>query len=218
METLQTSSFVNMGARSASTLIAPVSLRVGFDLDGVWHDFAASLRTFLLVAYAARPFGDGTYPDPTHWDFWKDWGMTLREFLQACHEGVDAGIVFNHDPHEGTRDVFDAIHAAGHTIHVATDRQFGTNGASESLTRSWLDRHGLHFDSLTFTADKTVVKTDIFIEDKPENYAALDEAGTEVWLITRPWNEYFTASRRLREIGEYPGKVSCLSERRHTQH
>ena len=213
METLRISSLLSAGETRTRTPLAPVSLRVGFDLDGVWHDFAASLRTFLVTYHADRPFGDGTYPEPTNWDFWKDWGMTLNEFLQACHEGVDAGIVFNHDPHPGTRAVFDAIHAAGHTIHIATDRPFGTNGASETLTRSWLDRHKLHFDSLTFTADKTVVKADIFIEDKPENYVSLAKAGTEVWLVDRPWNAYFIASRRLRDIREFPDKVARLSER-----
>ena len=222
METLCTDTFqVDKAVRAATSVtsrgldMSGTSLRVGVDLDGVWHDFAGSLRYFLQTSHANKPFGDGTYPEPLRWDFYLDWGLTLEDFLQACHDGVDAGIVFSHgDPNEGSREVFESIRAAGHSIHVVTDRPFGTNGASEAATRSWLDHHGLAFDSLTFSGDKTIVNTDIFIEDKPENYTALDACGVEVWLVNRAWNESFDAERRLNNINEYVGKVADLAERK----
>ena len=60
----------------------------------------------------------------------------------------------------------------------------------------WLHRHGLHFDSLTFSADKTVVSLDVMVDDKIANYDALETAGVEAWLLTRPWNQHDKTPRR----------------------
>jgi hypothetical protein len=199
-------------------LILP-SLRVGMDLDGVHYNFANSVRHFLLTHYADKPFGDGTYPDPHRWDFFLDWGMDVKTFIRICHEGADAGIIFKFGrTFDGlSKWVFDQIHKDGHTIHVATDRSFGQNGISETHTREFLEVEALHHDSLTFTSDKTSVPTDIFIEDKVENYVALDAAGVEVWLVTRPWNLHLEGARRIDSIVEYPGKVRALARRRATE-
>lgn len=205
----------NSLASSIPGLILP-ALHVGMDLDGVHYNFAKSVRHFLLTHYADKPFGDGTYPDPECWDFFKAWGMNVKQFVQVCHEGADAGIIFVYG---GTycgnsKAVFDEIHADGHFIDVETDRSFGANGISEDHTREFLASEGLHYDSLTFTSDKTSVPTDIFIEDKVENYLALDAVGTEVWLVNRPWNLHLEGARRIDSITEYPAKVRDLATRR----
>lgn len=183
-------------------------IRVGIDLDGVFYNFGASVRHFLHTHYADNPFGNGNYPDPHRWDFFLDWGLTLPEFLRVCNEGVDAGIIFNWgDPFEDSQAAFRQIQMAGHSLHAVTDRSFGTGTASQYATHDWLTRHGLRCDSVTFSSDKTVADVDIYIDDKVENYLALDTAGTEVWLLDRPWNQHLDAERRLSHISEYVQKV-----------
>lgn len=173
-------------------------MRVGIDLDGVCYNFGASVREYLN--HAGIRFHHEC-PDPRRWEFYEDWGITLPEFLTHCHRGVEAGIIFTHgDPYPNTREAFQWIKAAGHTIHIVTDRSFGKAGASESATRAWLDQHDLPFDSLTFTADKTCVKLDAMVDDKPENYAALDAAGVDVHLLTRPWNQHVEGARRVLDL------------------
>lgn len=163
------------------------SLRIGIDLDGVCYDFSASVREY-LVNYAASHRLEAT-PPATRWEFYEDWGLDFDGFVATCHDGVDAGIVFSHgEPYPNTAEAFARIKAAGHTIHVVTDRSFGSNGASEAATRTWLDCHGLPFDSLTFSADKTVVRLDAMIDDKLANYDALEAAGVDAYLLSRPWN------------------------------
>lgn len=176
-------------------------MRVGIDLDGVCYDFAGSLREFLVSAGVRFKH---QCPNPTRWEFYEDWGFTLKEFLTWCHRGVEAGTVFTHgDPFLGVREAFERIKAAGHSIHIVTDRSFGKHGASEAATRRWLDSHGLPFDSLTFTPDKTVVRLDTMVDDKLANYEALTEAGVRTWLLTRPWNQEDDDRNRVLDLLHY---------------
>lgn len=172
--------------------------RIGIDLDGVCYDFAASLREYCIQACLRFKH---ECPDATRWEFYEDWGFSLDEFLIACHRGVEAGVIFTHgDPYPNVREAFDRLRAAGHTIHIITDRSFGREGASEAATRGWLDRHGLRFDSLHFTADKTIVKVDAMVDDKLANYDALDAAGVNVWLHKRPWNKDGVSRRTVLDL------------------
>lgn len=172
-------------------------MKVGVDLDGVCYDFAGSLRAY-LDTLGGLPHG---YPEPTRWEFYEDWGFDLQGFLSLCHDGVDAGVIFSYgEPYPNTAEAFAWIKAAGHSIHIVTDRSFGANGASEAATRAWLDCHGLPFDSLTFSPDKTIVRLDVMVDDKPENYAALTAAGVDAWLLTRPWNKHVEGAQRVLDL------------------
>jgi FMN phosphatase YigB (HAD superfamily) len=170
-------------------------MRVGIDLDGVCYDFAASVREYLCNT--AGTHDPEVCTDPQRWEFYEDWGLDLAAFLDAFHAGVDAGVIFTHgDPHTNTAEAFARIKAAGHSIHIVTDRAMGSPGASEAATAAWLDRHGLPFDSLTFSPDKTVVNLDVMVDDKLSNYDALEAAGVRAYLLTRPWNQHDPAPRR----------------------
>lgn len=181
-------------------------LRVGMDLDGVNYDFAASLGRFLLsTGYPAD-----LMTDPMRWEFYRDWGMTDVEFVAACNAGVDAGIVFRTGGTlPGAADAWRRIRAAGHEIHSVTDRAFGTGDKSEQNTIEWAAEEGLLYDSLTFSADKTVVPTDVFVEDKLENYDALTAAGRVVYLIDQPWNRIpgGDTRRRIASISDYADSI-----------
>lgn len=170
-------------------------MRVGIDLDGVCYNFSASVREYLCNV--AGTHAVTRCPEPTRWEFYEDWGLSLGEFIDVCNAGVDQQIIFTHgEPYQGVTEAFHLIRSAGHTIHVVTDRSFGTNGASEAATRAWLDRYGLRFDSLTFAADKTVVRLDVMVDDKLGNYDSLEAAGVEAYLLSRAWNQHDTTPRR----------------------
>ena len=170
--------------------------RIGIDLDGVCYDFAASLRH-----YVQDHLGHHETPEPIRWEFYEDWGFDNTQFIDICHAGVDAGIVFSHgEPLPGVHDAFIRIKGAGHTIHIVTDRSFGRAGASESATRAWLDIHDLPFDSLTFSADKTIARVDAMVDDKLANYDALAAAGVDAYLVTRPWNKQPDNRQRVLDL------------------
>lgn len=174
-------------------------MRVGIDLDGVCYDFSASLRAY-LDASGGLPDGC-SYADPRRWEFYEDWGFSLVQFKQLCNDGVDAGFVFSYgDPFPRVAEAFAWIKAAGHSIHIVTDRSFGQPGASAAATIQWLARHELPFDSITFSSDKTVAGVDVMVDDKPENYAALRGAGVDAYLLTRPWNQHVPDAQRVLDL------------------
>lgn len=180
-----------------------VPLRVGIDLDGVLYDFAASFRRYLV---ASGQILEGVLPDeePGRWSFYEDWGFSLDEFIKLCNDGVDAGYVFRGPTRPHAVESVRRIKDMGHSVHIITDRKFGSDPVnSEIATKHWLDEHGIPYDTLTFSADKTCVPTDCFVEDKLENYDALREAGVAAFLVSRPWNydaEEFNTKRLRRRI------------------
>lgn len=115
--------------------------------------------------------------------------MDLEEFKQLCHDGVDAGYIFQGDVRPNAVESVRRVAELGHEVIIITDRQFGTLPEnSHNATCEWLAQHGIEYDELVFSADKTAVHTDFFVEDKRENYDALRKGGVACYLITRDWN------------------------------
>lgn len=168
--------------------------RVGFDLDGVVYDFRQAHADFEVgrgnVHCALELAAD-------HWDYFEGWGLSLDEWLTSYAEGVDAGhILWLGTALPGAVEASKALHAAGHTIHIVTDRSIGMD--PQGATKSWLASVGFEYDTLDFSRDKTIVPTDIFIEDRIQNADALNAAGTPCYLINRPWNLVEGDDDRLR--------------------
>jgi hypothetical protein len=181
------------------------------DLDGVNFVFSDSLKRYLEWAGIRKP---GEIPDgetPT-WNFFEGpgWNMTLGEFLQHCNDAADAGFLFAGPTREGALEMFDALWNHYYKIVIITDRPFGsTPEVSRQITRDWLEQHSLRYHQLIFSADKTCAQTDYGIEDKIENYDALDAVGTKVYLINRPWNqvEGGDSRRRVNTLAEFTEAV-----------
>jgi phosphoglycolate phosphatase-like HAD superfamily hydrolase len=174
-------------------------MRVGIDLDGVCYDFAASLREYLCHTIGTHSLEECT--PAQRWEFYEDWGLDVSQFLAAFHDGVDAGVIFAHgDPYPNVAEAFNVIKGAGHSIHIVTDRAMGQPGASAAATITWLERHGLPYESITFSGDKTVAHLDVMVDDKPENYQALRAAGVDAYLLTRPWNKHVQGAQRVLDL------------------
>ena len=190
-------------------------MRVGFDIDGVLHNFGNGCYDYLVATGRAEVWksGDNLKPD---WYFYKKFRepWTDEEFVQFCNDGVDAGYIFNGHVRDNAVAAVQAVKDAGHEIIVVTDRSFGTTPeVSEQRTIEWWNEFMFPwFDELHFSADKTVGETDIFVEDKIANFEALWDAGTPCYLVTRPWNEDFDAGEyRISDVIEYPKKVEQLA-------
>lgn len=190
-------------------------MRVGFDLDGVCYDFAESFRNYLYRAGLHNDYAV-VGGEPHRWHFYRDWGMTDEEFVQHCHDGADQGIVFGDvRPRDDAASAMNFVKSIGHTTHIITDRSFGKNpGVNSSLrnTLKWLDRYGFRYDTIHFSADKTCVPTDIFVEDKLENYDALEAAGVECYLVNRPWNvDEGDSRKRIKSVQEFATIVGNMA-------
>lgn len=183
-------------------------MRVGWDLDGVEYDFAESVRRTVKHFGLDLSLCEG---EPSDWYFYRPWGLSDKEFVDLCHRGADAGIIFAGPRRPDGLEAIRRVRNAGHSVHIVTDRSFGSHpSVSEKNTRVWLETHGYEYDSLTFSADKTVVPTDCFIEDKLQNYDALEAVGVKAYLINRPWNLQDDNRRRVNTIDEF-ADIVCSS-------
>lgn len=103
-----------------------------------------------------------------------------------------------------------------HEIIIITDRSFGkTPEVSQKLTLEWLNQHGIEFDELVFSPNKNAVPTDMFIDDKLQNYDALVANGVNAFLLNRPWNKVAGGDSRNRidEISQYADAVQVATVR-----
>lgn len=181
--------------------MAVLTLRIGVDLDEVVYPF---VDVFALWVHetTGRPLEElGT---AQRWEFYEDWGYPLDEFLRLFAAGVDAGFVFRKGlPAPGALDALHTLKRAGHSLHVVTDRSIGS--CAQASTEAWLQEHKVPYDSITYAADKTIVRTDVFVDDKPENVLALREVGCAafMWDNGRKDQAEFPVEWTVRSWGEF---------------
>lgn len=173
--------------------------RIGIDLDGVAYDCQES-----IWRYALTELGPDTPRPNGEWDIHELFGQTDIEFLEMCHRGVDAGVIFGPGPrltYPGVREALQRLKAAGHEVVIITARTFwGSDGMAQRNTDRWLAAERLPHDEVIYAIDKTVVPTDYFVEDKAGNYDSLVLAGCEAYLVDRPWNHEAEPSTPRRRV------------------
>ena len=188
------------------------NLHVGVDLDDVLYPFYQGLALF-VHEHTGRPLQE--LGPATCWEFYeKDWGYTEDEFLGLFEAGVDSGAVFlEPGPLPGSVEAVQALKAAGHTVHIVTDRFVGKR--SHANTEEWLAKHDVPFDSLTYSRDKTVVRTDAFIDDNPRNVLALREVGCAAFLLDvgRTDQEGFRKEWAVASLAGFVEKVEEMATR-----
>ena len=187
---------------------------MGHRLDGVGFTFGDSCRKHLDHTGRGHLWKSGPNPEP-YWDWYKDWGWTGSQFVEFCNEAADCGCLFSGPVRPGYQEAIEAVAKMGHDIVVITDRPFGSSPrVSEAITEAWFLEHDIYYDELIFSADKTCRWTDVFIDDKLDNYDKLHEAGTKVFLLNRPWNQVkgTDARNRIDTIEQYVDAIAQITE------
>jgi uncharacterized HAD superfamily protein len=168
-------------------------VRIGIDIDDVLYPWADAAHKACRRAALFGPLADET---PATWRPYEVYGVPAQRWFDVL-EAAGASL-YQDDPIPGAVEAIDRLMIAGHTVHLVTARGGFNNGAKiRRWTVEWLDKHEIPFDSLTFSADKTVVNVDMFIDDNPDNYDALDRRGTPVWLVGAVHNGHAHNGRRV---------------------
>lgn len=154
------------------------------DQDGVLADFDAAFTTRMRDAYPGAPAVDATTRD-----VWKvrdcyppDWAGPVDAVPRA--PGFFAGL----PPVDGARQALEEMRAAGHDVFICTSPLSDYENCvlekhtwvEQHLGRDWVRR-------VILTKDKTLVRGDVLIDDKPAVTGLLTPAWTHV-VFDRSYN------------------------------
>lgn len=189
----------------------PGQVSLGYDADGVLYGFHLAIGMWLREH---RSWDSEILVPTSTWEFYEEWGMTVDEFLFEYAEAVRADVIFSIGETD-TEGVALARRLAGlgHRIHLVTDRSLpGVENESRIQTYRWLSEVGLPAHSVTFSADKTCVDVDLFLDDRPSNYREIEELGESVPILwNQPWNESMRHARRVKSWDEWNDLVGIVS-------
>lgn len=189
---------------------------VGIDLDGCVYDFIDAIRKEVCLNY---PHLDPSTPAES-WTFYERWGLSHDVFLNVYATSVKEGrVLWEGEPYPGTVEAWQRLADAGHRIHVITDRRpAGAVADAQRATISWLAQHGLNYSSITFSPDKTLIRhlashedRVVFVDDKAENFRALQSTGINAFLMDRPWNQH-AEGPRVASLHDFAARVDQLTQ------
>lgn len=165
-------------------------LTVGVDIDDVlfpWYDLAHE-------ACVAAGITNGM--TPTSWAPFEDYGCTDQQWYDVLAGALHAGM-YEAPPLNGAVEALHRITDAGHKIHIVTARGLLAHGlAIKAATVAWIEANDVPHVALHFTGDKTLVRTDVFVDDHPRHVRGLEAQGTRTWLVDRPYNQDCSHPRR----------------------
>jgi hypothetical protein len=164
-------------------------MRIGLDIDDVlypWFDAAHA-------ACAAAGITGGVIP--TSWAPYDDYGIDKELWHETIADAVD--VMYQSAPFEGAVEQVTRLKEAGHTVHLVTARGALKNGHMiRAETALWAAAHEVPHDSLTFSTDKTVVRTDFFLDDNHGNWQSLwNDSDSTPYLLTKPWNSRYAVGQ-----------------------
>jgi 5'(3')-deoxyribonucleotidase len=168
---------------------------LGVDLDGVCADFYARMREIAAewlevgletlttdVSYGLTEWG---IRDEDHYRQLHRFAVTQRDLFETCAPIRSAATTLRRLSDEGYR------------IRIITHRLFINffHEASVRQTIRWLDKHGIPYRDLCFMGEKDQVGADLYIDDSPDNLAALRAAGHLAICFANSANKHVTAPR-----------------------
>lgn len=179
---------------------------IGWDSDGVLYKFTKAYHSWMNTNHGMSL---DLNVEAQTWDWFLEWGQSVEEFKETMDESVDAGHLFwtgeLYEPQiaQNIRD----LKAAGHENHLVTYRFSGVSKCAKQATESFYAAQGIEFDSITYSKDKSVIKSDVFLEDNLVNYDALEAAGVTSYLINRPYNLLDDNRRRVNSVQEFTDMI-----------
>jgi hypothetical protein len=175
---------------------------IGWDSDGVFYRFTKAYHSWMNLRHGMSL---NLEEEAQTWDWFEGFGQSVEEFKKAMDESVDAGHLFwtgeLYEP-QIAKNLHD-LKAAGHENHLVTHRFSGVSKCAKQATEHFYAAQGIEFDSINYSKDKSIIKTDVFLEDNLVNYDVLEAAGITSYLINRPYNLLDDDRRRVNSVQEF---------------
>lgn len=193
---------------------------IGLDLDGVTVGYEEGLAQFVMKA---KNLKREDLPKLTNYSTIKS-GWPLKdeqEFKDLHAAAVDEDLYVKLEALPGAVDALNRLARDGYKIRVITSR-FVKPGQHAEVVRQTtlsLDRLGVPFHDISFTADKADVKADIYIDDAPYNIDSLRKNGKNAIVYGQAYNEGYDnrvenweeAEREIRRQAPLPKDLDANS-------
>lgn len=187
-------------------------LHIMGDIDDVFFPWADEVHRLCGLA----GLHDGQAPWKT-WHMWEDYGCSKEAWLDVIADATLDGLYENTSPYPGSVEAWNRLHWELHetvALHLVTARGFMDHAEDiRRWTPAWVEEYGIAHDTLSFAKDKAQGMVELLggghrvfdyaLDDGVHNYEALDSAGVDVYLLTRPHNQNFPAKRRVESIDEF---------------
>lgn len=156
------------------------------DMDGVIADWGRAYNASL------DEFGEDAANIPRHeqqTSFNLNTGRTDREKAIIGAVMVEPGFYSRLEPIPGAKQALKGMHKAGHDVRLVTS-PWVSNPTCASDKLNWVAEHyGSHWASrVVITTDKTLVRGDFLIDDKPEITGSQAPSWEHV-LFDQPYNQ-----------------------------
>ena len=129
-------------------------------------------------------------------------GLDSSEFERSLIEEIFSRFHEEAIPHlplfPGARYALEIIHRTCRIIVVTARRPY-----ARPQTLEWLTTHGLPFDALYHTEEKTEIPESIAfaIDDHPDHLQSYQAVGARVFVMDQPWNRLVTDPHVIRVTG-----------------
>jgi hypothetical protein len=156
---------------------------------------------------------NGNFPTPDRWSSYNVWEgyCSIEDFISAIstiHHNQNSD---QYQPYPESREFLSSLRGHGFHIIIASHRTPETRQPTEQ----WLTRHGLPYDELHLSLDKTVLfpKADIVVDDSPLTLEKAIESGALGAGLLFPWNGGYASNgfklfKNLNEVLHYILTVS----------
>jgi hypothetical protein len=177
-------------------------MRVGLDLDGCVAEWNMTVRKALCkeFGYDKRKLLVDPAGEVPSWWWANDLGVSEEHWEWIWKVWAPNGGFRTLPPHEDAQTLVQAAKTMGDIVVVTARPK-----CAWLDTLYWLDKHDIgpphevHF--LTDGHEKHTINCDVYIEDAPHYGMALQDAGMNVLMVARPYND-IESCRSMRRSAE----------------
>lgn len=190
-------------------------IRLGLDLDGVIYDFVDEFHDYIAEVKGWNP---DDLKSPTHWSFYRDWGMTDEEYyFELGKAAINSKVFLNGKIYDQALENILKLKEMGFEIVIITARQLSNNPDHMQIirknTETWLENNNVPFDELVIDNDKTRHSLNILIDDNLSNVEAMAINGNDGYVFDRPWNRETNLFPRVMGWPDLVREMEIVQER-----
>jgi 5'(3')-deoxyribonucleotidase len=164
-------------------------MRIGLDVDGTVYDWDSSFRTILKRLHGIE------LPVSAEWDSIEE--SITKEHWSSVWDSARIELFTGGSYYLGAQDTVRQLIERKHDVIFITATPVGARAQrANMLFRDFPGISGVCFVN-PMHDDKSLVKCDLYVDDKPEVIATLLAQGHNAVLINRPWNKHVRSMMRI---------------------